>query len=69
MELKSNKFSKAVESALDSDKTVIAVIHQRSRHRFILDVKNRDDVTLFEVSRDNRESLDAEILQTLGIDS
>lgn len=65
MELKSKKFSKEVEAALDSEKPVIAVVHQRSRHKFIFDVKNREDIIIFEVSNENRDYLDREILKYL----
>ena len=65
MELKSEKFARVVETALDSEIPVIAVIHQRSRHHFILNVKNRDDVTTFEVSQENREFLHKEIIEMM----
>lgn len=65
MELQSTKFSKVVEAALDSEKPVIGVIHKRSRHPFILKVKNRDDVVLLEVSPENRDFLAEDILKIL----
>ncbi len=65
MELKSHKFIKTVEKALDSEKTVLGVIHKKSTHPFIVKVKNRDDVTIFEVTHENRESLAQEILKLL----
>jgi len=69
MELKSPKFSRVVEKALDSEISVLAVIHKRSNHPFILKVKNRDDVVVFEVKRENRGVLDREILEALEMDS
>ncbi len=65
MELQSTKFSEMVEAALDSEKPVIGVIHKRSRHPFILKVKNRSDVTLIEVSTENRDFLHEDILEIL----
>lgn len=65
MELKSNDFPKAVWNAMNSQKTVIAVIHQRSRHPFILKVKNREDVMIFNLTLQNRDSITKKILESL----
>jgi len=65
MELQSTKFSEVVEAALDSEKPVIGVIHKRSRHSFVLKVKDRDDVVLLEVSPENRDFLHEDILKSL----
>jgi nucleoside-triphosphatase len=67
MELKSSSFSQAVWKALENHKTVIAVVHQRSRHPFILKVKNRDDVMLLDLSSQNRNSIREKILEVLGM--
>ncbi|WP_321423537.1 NTPase [uncultured Methanobacterium sp.] len=63
MELASDGFSRTVMEVMESKKTVIAVIHQRSKHPFILKVKNRGDVMIFDINLKNRDSLTDEILQ------
>ncbi|BDZ70698.1 NTPase [Methanobacterium petrolearium] len=65
MELKSADFPQAVWKAMDSQKTVIAVIHQRSQHPFILKVKNREDVKIFHITSENRDSITEKILESL----
>jgi nucleoside-triphosphatase len=65
MELKSKAFPRAVWSAMESQKPVIAIIHQRSRHPFILKVKNREDVMVFNLTIQNRDSILEEILRSL----
>lgn len=67
MELQSEKFKREIEATLNSEKPVIAVIHQRSRHKFIQNVKKRADVTIFEVSFKNRDYLDKEILKLMDM--
>jgi len=67
MELKSRSFSNAVWQALESQKPVIAVIHKRSNHPFILNVKNRDDVNIFNISPKNRDSVKEAIQEILKI--
>lgn len=62
MELKSLKFRKAVEKAIEVEKPVIAVIHQKSRDELILKLKNSGLSMIFEVSFRNRDFLDQEIL-------
>jgi len=51
MELKDPKFLDKVEEALSSDKTVIAAFHRK----LIQNVKNREDVQIFEINPKNRE--------------
>lgn len=67
MELKSPKFAEVVERVFDSEIPVLAVIHKRSSHPFILKVKNRDDVVVFEVTRENRGVLDQKILELISL--
>lgn len=66
MELKSPLFSKIVWKTMESDKTVLAVIHQRSQDPFILKVKNRDDVVIFNLSSHNRDDVFKKILDTVN---
>lgn len=65
MELHSNGFCIAVEAALDSDKPVVAVIHKRSSDPFVSKVKARKDVSIFEVTHENRKFLAGGILNDL----
>ena len=61
MEVHSEGFKRAVLRALDSQKPVLAVIHQRATTGFIGDVKRRPDVELFEVTLSNRARLSAQL--------
>jgi nucleoside-triphosphatase len=63
MELASSSFSQAVWEVMESQKPVIAVIHQRSNHPFILKVKNREDVKIFNLTRENRDYILKKILE------
>lgn len=65
MELQSQKFRKAVERVIEGGKPVIAVIHQKSRDELVLNLKKRDHVLMFEVTYENRDFLDREILQVI----
>lgn len=67
MELASSSFSQMVWEVMESQKTVIAVIHQRSKHPFILKVKNREDAMIFDINLKNRDSLTDEILQNIAL--
>jgi len=67
MELASSSFSQMVLEVMESQKPVIAVIHQRSKHPFILKVKNREDVNIFNLTLKNRNSIMEEILKILRI--
>ena len=57
MEMYSEGFKRAVAAALDSDKPLLAIVHQRTTTGFIGDVKARKDVKIFEVTEGNRASL------------
>lgn len=66
MELANSSFSQAVWEVMESQKPVIAVIHQRSSHPFILKVKNREDVKVFNLTRENWDHILKKILEILG---
>lgn len=70
MESFSNLFKKLLEEILDSKKPVIATIALKGSG-LIEEVKKRQDVAVFEISRRNRESLLSEILEefTAGSES
>lgn len=65
MELKSQNFCRAVLEAFDSPKTVIAVIHKKSRNKFILKLKSREDVEIFYINKENRDSIHNDIINKI----
>lgn len=64
MELCHPSFAQVVWECLDSEKPVLAVI-QQSRLPFLDKVRARDDVSLWEVTRGNRDTLPAQIKAVL----
>ena len=65
MELYSEKFSDNVETAFNDEKPVLAVIHKKSNHPFILSIKDRNDVLIFEISPENRDLIYNKVLNIL----
>ncbi len=65
MECFSNTFKKLLKEILDSEKGVIATIALKGTG-LIEEVKKRQDVVLFEISKRNRDSLLWEILKEFG---
>ena len=68
MECFSNQFKKLLEEILDSEKWVIATIALKGTG-LITEVKEREDVKLFEITMQNRESFFDEILTEMGIEN
>jgi nucleoside-triphosphatase len=66
MELKSPEFARAIKKVFNSSKTVIAVIHKKSTHEIIQEIKNRNDVLLFEINRDNMDIIHNKILEMIN---
>lgn len=66
MELFSQKFKIAVETALESRKLVIAVVHWKAKDKLITDTKARTDAQIFEVTAENRETIIEEIAKNLA---
>jgi nucleoside-triphosphatase len=62
MECLSQRFKTVVRTVLDSGKAVIATIALKGPG-FIAEVKGREDVMLFEMTLENRDSLAEEILR------
>ncbi len=65
METVSERFVRAVERAFAGGSTVIATI-ARHGNPFIEGIKQRPDARLFEVTRENRDSLAEVILKELA---
>ncbi len=59
MEFKSPEFIRAVEEALDSDKNMLVVLHQKSSHP--LAERIRREFRVYTVTHENRERLVSEI--------
>ena len=65
MECFSGKFRSLVKNILDSDKLLVATIALKGSG-MIADIKKRDDVRLFQVTIENRDSLVSEILKDIS---
>ncbi len=61
MELCSDRFIEAVNNAFDSEKSVLATIHFRSKHPVIESLKAREDVAIYRIDENNR----GEVLKTV----
>lgn len=57
MELFSKAFRQVVKDAVDSQKLLLGVIHQRARDPIIDSIKKRSDAELFEATNENRQRL------------
>jgi nucleoside-triphosphatase THEP1 len=66
MELFSPMFKKLIWEALNSSNLLVATIG-KAKHEFISNVKNRDDVVLYELTLANRNSIFKKILLNLKI--
>lgn len=66
MELFSQKFKDAVETALKSSKTIIAVVHWKAKGRLISTLKTREDAEIFTVTSGNRDTLDRTISEKMN---
>jgi nucleoside-triphosphatase len=65
MEINSEGFKRAVLTALDSSKPVLAVIHQRTGTGFIGKIKKRADAKIFELTQNNRTNLPEELAKAI----
>jgi len=61
MELFSQAFRKALIQSLNSGKTILGTIHYRVKARIIIEIKEREDVAIIEVTHKNREELPEKI--------
>ncbi len=57
MELFSQAFKDAIVQAVDSNKPILGTIHFRAQNPIINAIKARNDVEIFEVTNENRESI------------
>ena len=55
-------FMAAMDNLLDSDRVVIAIVGLNPRHQYPNQVKQRDDVDVWEVNEDNRDRLLSDIV-------
>jgi nucleoside-triphosphatase len=63
MELFSQKFRDAVETAMKSRKTVIAVVHWKVKDKLVDSIKTREDAEIFAVTPENRDQLSQTIAE------
>jgi nucleoside-triphosphatase len=66
MEICSEGFKRAVLAALDSQKPLLAVVHQQTTTGFIGSVKGRDDVNVFEVTPSTRIKLSGQLADIIA---
>lgn len=64
MELKSPEFISAVEKVLESDRSVLAVLHRSSRHPLAQRV--REEFEVLTVDEGNRDGLPGKIVEMFG---
>jgi nucleoside-triphosphatase len=67
MECFSDQFKEILKGILDSEKRVVATIALKGSG-LIAEVKEREDVKIFEITRKNRDSLFLEILKEMRMD-
>lgn len=65
MEVHSDEFTRQVRRALDGDVPLLAAIQYSSASGFIGEVKQRDDVDLFEVTAETRDELPETLTETV----
>ena len=65
MELCSRAFKEVVAAIMDSDRPVLGTIPIH-KHPFLDGLRKRDDVTVIEITRSNRDVLPARITDLLG---
>jgi nucleoside-triphosphatase len=65
MELHSDRFIQAVRAAVSSPKHVLATIHKRTKHPFVMALKSNPGFTIFEVTVENREELPLRIVEKI----
>lgn len=66
MELYSPQFRLAVKQAIESKKPVLAVVHAKSKDPLIMEIKQKNDAQLFNVTIANRDSLPQELAKALS---
>ncbi len=65
MELFSERFKELVTKYLDAENLFIATIAMKSGHKFIGDVKQRNDVLLYHIDRNNRDLVYSELSERI----
>lgn len=65
MECFSKKFIEAMEALFESGKIIVATVAMKGKG-FISKVKNRDDIDLLEVTRNNRDFLPEKVINWIG---
>ncbi|OKY77495.1 MAG: Nucleoside-triphosphatase THEP1 [Candidatus Methanohalarchaeum thermophilum] len=68
MEVYSQYFKEKTRQALDSNKPLIGVIHQRTSSGFIGKVKSRKDVEIYKIEELNKKTLIEQLLDQIKKD-
>ncbi|MGQ4892417.1 MAG: NTPase [Candidatus Njordarchaeia archaeon] len=67
MELMSKNFQQAVKNALNSQKPVIGIIHRKSNHPLLREIRTRKDIKIYHIDRTTpktqREKIKKEIIE------
>ena len=63
MELFSEKFKNAVETAIKSDKLVVGVVHWKAKDKLIDEIKAMDESEVLTVTYENRDKLNQIIIE------
>jgi nucleoside-triphosphatase len=63
MELCSSNFKDSVYKALASGKTILAIVHLKTKDKLVKEVKTRNDSESFIVAKENRETLSELVYQ------
>jgi len=70
MELLSRRFKRAVYEAFNSGKPILGTIHYRIRSSFLSEFKDKMDITVIEVTMENRDDLPlriaSEVMKVMG---
>lgn len=66
METCSDLFVHGVRACLDVEQPLVGSIHARSTSGLLGEVKDREDVVVLEVTRDNREAIPGEIVRRVA---
>jgi nucleoside-triphosphatase len=65
MQVYSKEFPRQIRRALDADLPLLAAIHDEETDGFIGEVKQRDDIKIFEVSEETRDELPVTLTELL----
>lgn len=65
MELFSRGFQNVVRDLLNSPKIILGSIHYRSKHKFLLEIRDRKDTEIIEIYQETRDSVPALLINKI----